>query len=373
MRLAPAADLASQIDPFRQAPSARLVFGDIRGALTSLGLDWVPARVVWDGFNPHPDLAELPRETVFVGYGNGNPNAFSRSSPATAGLQEILLLYPGFVLSTQSSDFIFEPLLQSGRVSGTSSFFDLVTPTPAGMTLNQSVAREPDDREYVLAARVRSHKPLDSGSGSRPLDLIVVADLDFISDNFFDIRARAQATANFDNITFFSNAIDVLAGDESFIALRQRRSRHRTLERLEARTRTFMDRRAREEQQAQEEARTALEEARTRLRTRIDELNARTDLDAVAKQIMVRNQEETESRQLRVLEANLAEARDVKIRASRETMETQIRTIRTRIRALAVLLPPVPVLLAGVAIFVRRRRRERETDRATGRRRVEAA
>jgi ABC-2 type transport system permease protein len=373
MRLAPAADLASQIDPFRQSPAARLVFGDIRGALTALGLNWVPARVVWDGFNPHPDLAELPRETVFVGQGNGNPNAFSRSSPVTAGLQELLLLYPGFVLSTESPEFTFEPLLQSGRVSGTSSFFDLVTPTPAGMTLTQSVARESDDREHVFAARVRSRQPLVAAPGARPVDLIVVADLDFISDNFFDIRARAQATANFDNITFFSNAIDVLAGDESFIALRQRRSRHRTLERLEARTRTFMDRRAREEQQAEEEARTALEAARARLRTRIDELNARTDLDAVARQIMVRNQEEAESRQLRVLETNIAEARDAKIRASREAMETQIRRIRSGIRAVAVLGPPVPVLLAGVAIFVRRRRREHETGRTLRRDRIEAA
>jgi ABC-2 type transport system permease protein len=115
MRLAPAADLASQIDPFRPSPAARLVFGDIRAALTSFGLNWVPARVVWDGFNPHPDLAELPRETVFVSRGNGNPNAFNRSSPVTAGLQEVLLLYPGFVLSTESPEFTFEPLLQTGR------------------------------------------------------------------------------------------------------------------------------------------------------------------------------------------------------------------------------------------------------------------
>ena len=181
-----------------------------------------------------------------------------------------------------------------------------------------------------------------------------------------------QASANFDNITFFSNAIDVLAGDESFIALRQRRGRHRTLERLETQTRTFMDRRAREEQQAQEEAQTALEEVRTRLTKRVENLNARTDLDAVAKQIMVRNLEETENRRLRVLETNIAEARNAKIHASRETMETGIRNIRTRIRTLAVLLPPVPVLLIGVALFVRRIRREHETARAVGGAREEA-
>jgi ABC-2 type transport system permease protein len=367
LRLAPAADLASQLDPYRPAATSRIIFGDIRTALVGFGLNWVPASIAWDGFNPHPDLADLPQETVFVGYGNGNPNAFHRTNPATSGLQEVLLLYPGHLLSIDSPDFTFEPLLQTGRLSGTSSFFDVVRPTPTGMAINQSLTREPDNKQYVLAARVRSKKPLSSEPGARPLDLIAIADIDFISDAFFDIRAVAAASATFDNIPFFLNAIDLLAGDESFIALRNRRGRHRTLERVEAQTRTFMDRRAREEQQAQKDALAALDEARARLKKRVEDLNARTDLDAQAKQIMLRNLEETENRQLRVLESNITAARDAKIHASRETMEMAVRGIRTRIRTLAVLLPPVPVLLVGVALFVRRTRREREGSRAAGR------
>jgi ABC-2 type transport system permease protein len=203
--------------------------------------------------------------------------------------------------------------------------------------------------------------------------MIAIADIDFISDAFFQLRASAATTATFDNVTFFLNAIDLMARDQSFIDLRNRQARHRTLERLEAQTSTFMDQRAKEEQQAQNDARTALEEARNRLKKRVEDLNARTDLDAIAKQIMVRNVEETENRQLRVFEQNLVQARDVRIRAARETMETQIRGIRTRIRALAVLLPPLPVLAMGILLFVRRARRERESARAVGRLREEAA
>jgi hypothetical protein len=61
------------------------------------------------------------------------------------------------------------------------------------------------------------------------------------------------------------------------------------------------------------------------------------------------------------------QARDMRNRTARETMESQIRRIRTRIRALAVLVPPLPVLLMGVVLFVRRARRERESARAAGR------
>jgi hypothetical protein len=48
-------------------------------------------------------------------------------------------------------------------------------------------------------------------------------------------------------------------------------------------------------------------------------------------------------------------------------MEAEVRRIRTNIRTLAVLLPPLPVLIAGAVIFLRRTRREREGARALGR------
>ena len=173
--------------------------------------------------------------------------------------------------------------------------------------------------------------------------------------------------ASFDNIVFFLNAIDVLVGDEAFIALRNRRVRHRTLERVEAQTQGFMERRLQEEQQAEKEARTALEDARNRLKQRVQEFDQRRDLDVQAKQIMVRNLEEVENRRLRVLEANIDLTKNAKIRASRETMEAQIRRIRGTIRTFVVLLPPIPVLLLGAVLFVRRERREREGARAVRR------
>ena len=200
----------------------------------------------------------------------------------------------------------------------------------------------------------------DAPEPAGPVDVIVVADLDFVSEQFFAIRQQAPGGLTFDNITFFLNAMDTLLEDDSFIDLRSRRARHRTLERVEARTAEFIAQRTADEQAAEAEAEQALTDAQARLNDRVAELQGRTDIDAQTKQIMVRNLEEVENRRLEVLSTNIETDKDVKIQAGREEMEAQIRQIQTSIKTFAILLPPVPVMVLGAWVFVRRQRRERE-------------
>ena len=189
---------------------------------------------------------------------------------------------------------------------------------------------------------------------------MIVADLDFIGEQFFQIREVAPGNLNFDNVTFFLNAMDSLLEDDSFVELRSRRARHRTLERVEAQTAEFVEQRTLDEQQAEEDAEVALADAQNRLNERVAEVQNRTDIDAQAKQIMARNLEEVENRRLNVLSANIETEKATKIRASLERMETQIRAIQSRIKTAAIALPPLPVFALGVMIFLRRQRRERE-------------
>ena len=213
-----------------------------------------------------------------------------------------------------------------------------------------------------MAARIRSTAGAapEADEEAESVDMIVVADLDFVGEQFFAIREQAIADLNFDNVTFFLNAIDLLMGDDSFIELRNRRARHRTLERVEAQTASFNEAQTAEEQQAETDAEQAIEEAQARLDERVGELRNRTDIDAQTMQIMVRNLEGVENRRLEVLSANIEAEKETRIQASREDMESQIRQIQTSIQTFAVLLPPVPVFVVGVMILLRRQRRERE-------------
>jgi ABC-2 type transport system permease protein len=604
--------------------------GNVREWIRNLGVDWEPTRIVWDSYNPHPELAHMPEDVVFLGAGNENPATFNAGDPMTAQLQELVLLFPGFLEAADDPRFEFQPLLRSGMVSGANGYFSLVRGTPFGPQVNPSPPRRQDDDDYIVAARIRSlggDPPGDveddaddagaepepdteaaaspeaaepdaeaeaSAAGAEPaaepetdtaasvesdesaegasevepgtpeaaaevtepeaaaeetpeeaeapadeveaddpreaepdetaaatggaaaeeaesepaestetpaeasvsetaessasrtaesdesdeqqesqpesaesvetpaeaqepsaaespaaeseeeqtaepavaadtaepvaaaeetepgaeaagepeqaaagepeataaepeatdteseatdtepgptaaepesdvaaesapereatgdVDIIVVADLDFISEQFFQIREQAPGGLNFDNITFFLNAMDTLLGEEAFIDLRSRRARHRTLERVEAQTAQFIEQRTADEQQAEADAEEALTEAQQRLNDRVAELQGRADIDAQTRQIMVRNLEEVENRRLEVLSANIETEKDTRIQASRENMEAQIRRIQTSIKTFAILLPPVPVVLLGIAILIRRKRRERE-------------
>ena len=60
-----------------------------------LGIDWPTTEIVWNPNNPHPQLADLPREVVFIHTGRGD--AFNERQVATSGLQELVMLFPGLL------------------------------------------------------------------------------------------------------------------------------------------------------------------------------------------------------------------------------------------------------------------------------------
>jgi len=376
--LAPSEQPGANQNPFmRQQQPPPQPKGDIRGFLTDLGFRWDPAMITWDAYNPHPDLAHLPPEVVFLGHGNQNPEVFNAGATATAALQQLVLLYPGHIESASAEGVTYRPLLQSGAFSGRFPYFQMVQRNFLGAQLNRNLPHQPDPMTYTLAAEVSGtpggegdetpddpESEDDSNDGTdeaaAPLHVIAITDIDFISEQFFEIRRIGPGNLNFDNVTFFLNAMDTLVGDESFVALRSRRVQHRTLARVENQTRDFIAQRASEESQAEMRAEQALAAAQRRLDEKVAEVRERDDLDAQTKQIMARNLEEVENRRLDVLKTNIDAEKDAEIRASEERMESQIRRIQSGIRTTAVLLPPIPVFLLGVYIFIRRRERERE-------------
>ena len=273
---------------------------------------------------------------------------------------------PGHIESASGEGMVYQPLLQSGQISGRFPYFQMVQRNFLGAAIKPEPCRTIRIRwrtRWLRRFAARSAAEAAEGEESAsppPLHVITITDLDFISEQFFDIRRIGPENLNFDNVTFFLNAMDSLVGDESFVALRNRRVRHRTLARVENQTQSFIEQRSVEEAEAEADANEALAAAQRNLDERVAEVRSRDDLDAQTKQIMARNLEEVENRKLDVVKTNIDANKELAVRASEERMESQIRRIQSGIRTFAVLLPPIPVFALGVYIFFRRRQRERE-------------
>jgi len=325
---------------------------DLAPLLEVLGISWPSGSIAWDKYNPHPQLNTVPPEVVFVGNGNGAKAAFNASELVSSSLQEVVLIYPGTIRPNDQGKTTFSPLLQTGVASGTLPWNRLVQQSFFGMELNRNVSHEPDKGNHILAARIE-------GKDSAPVKAIVVADSDLLGEQFFELRKRGIENMNFDNVTFMLNAVDYLAGDSSFIALRKRRPRHRTLEVVEARTRVYEEQRLKETQAAEATAEKRLEEAQKRLDRAVDDLRRRTDLDDQTREIMISNLQSVENRRLTVARANIEDEKQRQIEDSRANMESSVRGIQNMIKLLAVALPPIPAFLLFLIFALKRLKRER--------------
>ena len=339
--------------PFQQGQPQR-VPADTKPLMDALGVTWQTEQIAWDKYNPHPTFRNLPEEVVFLGAGSGYDASFNQDEAVSSGLQEVVFLYGGILKAAEEDEAktVFTPLLRTGSDSGVTLWFRLVQQSIFGTQLASNLPHEPDEESHVLAARVTA------GDEENPVHAIVIADADMMGEQFFALRRQGVEDLNFDNVTFLLNAVDQLAGDDSFIDLRKRRRQHRTLETVEARTRSYEEDRLEETRRAEQEAEEKLNAAQARLDEAVSTLQERADLDAQTKRIMISNQERIENRRLAVARSNIEDEKERLIETARGDMETAVRAIQNTIKLLAVALSPVPAFMLFLFVSVKRRERE---------------
>ncbi len=345
--------------------------GDLTPLLTLLGIDWPTTEIVWNPYNPHPQLADLPPEVVFVGHGSGAKDAFNPDQDAVKSLQEVVGIFPG-LLRPRGGSPEFIPLLRTNSSGGTVSWSEAAQMGFMGIQgVNPNRRHFPSGLAYTLAARVKGTPPTplqaapekdkekkDAARKPAEIHAIAVADLDIISEQFFELRRRRVENLELDNVTFVLNCVDVLAGDESYVSLRNRRPRHRTLERLERDTRAFVDRRHKETKEAEEAAKEQLDTLQKRLDKEVEAVRASKDMDERTKEIRVLQLQEVANRRLDVDRANIEDQKRRKIQEVKGDTEQAIRRKQNEVRTLAVAAPPLPPMILGLLVFSLRLRRE---------------
>ena len=222
--------------------------------------------------------------------------------------------------------------------------------------------RRPVTGSSVLAARVE-REPSGEGEARVPgVNAIFVADVDLISDLFFNLRDSPQALErglSFDNIAFVLNAVDVLAGDEAYLPLRRRKRDRRTLEAVEAKRAEFLAQQRSVTEAAQQELDDSLEAARERFQKQRDALDTQEGLSPQAREQLIAAAAQEEDRRLAIADERLRrDLRRTVDEAEREKNRREQAT-ETRFRYLAWFLPPLPAIALGLGVLLVRLLAER--------------
>ncbi|MCB9876961.1 MAG: Gldg family protein [Planctomycetes bacterium] len=328
--------------------------GNWAGFQRAIGVNAPVGEVVWDlSYNTFPG-GRISPEFVFV-----HDAGMSADSPITKGLQNVVSMLGGHVESSGADGLTFTPLLVSrgpdstGEENGIVAKMDLFqfNPFGGGPSLNPRPRRQVRNKDLTLAARVTG-KPDGDGKG---IDLIYVADLDMIGNQFFQLRQRVMdPNVRFDNVTFALNCIDTLVGDDSLIGLRKRRPLLRKLTAVEEAQTVFEKAWQKQKRDAEEAAKTSLDEAQARLDEAVDKIKNDATLDAQAKEVKIVQVQQQENRKLELAKAQIEEKKERKLEEAQFDRDAARMRIHNSYRWITLALALLPGILLGLVTFARR-------------------
>ena len=371
--------------------------GDIQQLWKTLGIQMEPVDLVWQDYKPDQTVrAQTSNEWIFIDSDNGAQDPLNSDNRITSGLNQLLFLFAGSVTQEEDSKLEFEEL----AVTGSSNSGTVNTISLRQARNPQSLSYIPTSKSYIIGARIRgdyveedllfnqelastateensdtsptendgdSEEPetADDESGpskSNKINAVVIADIDWIIPDFFQIRelGDGQVIPATQNVTFILNIIDDLADDDRFIAIRKRVRKHRTLSKIDEATQKYRDIAVKADKKSDEEQKAELAEAQN---------NFQQQVDAVDKIQGISNLERDQRKaavQQRAQERLQADMQSVETRRRRELkqinydLEQEIRGVQDRYKMFAILIPPIPPLLVALYVFFRRREAEQE-------------
>jgi ABC-2 type transport system permease protein len=242
--------------------------------------------------------------------------------------------------------------------------------------INQRRRHIPTGRNYTIAARIHGQLPADASKDAAKdadkkdaekkkddkaaaapakINVIAITDLDFMGEQFFELRKRKIEDLEFDNVPFVLNCVDVLAGDESFVRLRRKRPVHRRLEVLEAQSKAFDKELAEKTKQAEDLATEELSVAQKAFEKQVDAVQSHAEWDERTKEIQLANIQRVAQRRLDVTKQGIEDKKLNEIREGKAESERHIRGIRNVVRFAAAVIPPLPPLILGLIVWIRRR------------------
>ena len=373
--------------------------GDIRPLWRALGIE-IPGQpgmmgsiapdICWQEYNPYPVLAETSEASDLWVFAReeapGAIDALSEESEITKGLKEVMLLYAGVLVPQKETTLKITPLIKTGQLAGTmpQSEINSVQQSSLSRATEYQLRRGDAKGEQILAALIEgpsegSKEASAEGAApsQRPIKVVYVTDIDCMSGTFLDIRNRPPALEEinfqFQNITFFLNAIDVLAGETRYPEVRRHVPTFSTLRLVELKADEARKEEAKKRTEFSSEFNKTIADAEEEnvkaereLKDQIEKLQNEGSVDPLKMEELRRMAQVAGikkaqlTKKFQVEKERLQRTRDQGIREARRQADDEISKIQNRYKLLAVFVPPIPPLLVGIVVLVSRRLRERE-------------
>jgi ABC-2 type transport system permease protein len=359
--------------------------------------------IVWQlaSENPYPRnnmLMQKERLIIHDRDPNRDPR-FSGVHPATGfregsdrkAIDELYFQFAGYIKPIPKPSLNFEPLVNTGN-AGKILLFDLAQFIPRmfqGPLDSRSEGimdskRGSASQQFTIAAHITGDQKDDPipettviKKSKRRTNVIYVADVDTIADFFIQIRdfpIEEGIEYRFQNLSFVLNIIDSLANENTFLALRNRKVDHVTLEKVTEIYEKSMQKVYDEDQRLTIEYETKLSQAQNEIMEKTkplqDDIRKETrkrdegkPYDAVklaAQQGLLEQEIREQSEKFQNKRTQFENERREAKRTIDLEAELEIQKVQRKFKLAAVVIPPIPPLLVGLIVFTRRRLRERE-------------
>jgi ABC-2 type transport system permease protein len=206
------------------------------------------------------------------------------------------------------------------------------------------------------------------------MDVIYVADMDCLDVLIRNQPDQGVVVYRMQNLVFILNILDSLTSETEYINIRSRVQTHRTLKTIEEKTddllrsvRQVARQTNSELEKAINREKEALQKAAVEYRRQVramedkkrrgDEID---ELELVAKKDLLKQEEDNIQKRLETKQKQLVRSRDEAIREARRVTDLTVQKTQDWYKWIAVLVPPIPLIVIGMGVFAYRRLRERE-------------
>ena len=304
-----------------------------------------------------------------------SPEALDAEHPITSQLETLLFADAGHLKKVKDSSVEFTPIIQTSPDSGTVDAMMVQFSQPAQITRDL----KPDQESKVLAALVRDQfktafpegrppkppkqdedqsqeetpdpplKHAHLSEAKEPQTILVVADVDFVSDTFsvqkLNFLGQVVLQPLNDNLNFIFNAIETLSGNDALMSVRSRGRFSRPFTRVLALENQAQLRFQKEEATLQK----SLQEVQAKLK------NLQEKKDPQKKRLLTQEQQ-TEIRKFRAEELQTRK----RLRLVRKSLRQDIETLGNMLLALNILLIPAIVGIVGIVSYRSRTRKRKK-------------